>query len=186
MRAPVPLRHSYKLINHGPTTLITSAAGGRANVMAAAWVVSLDIEPPKLCAVISAETFTRELVEKSGELVVNLPTVGMAEATYRSGKLEGRTHDKIEALGLTASPASQVQAPLIEGCVAWLECRVREEPEVRERYDLVIADVVAAWADDDVFRDGEWHFEEHPAKRTLHHLAKGTFLATGERIDVRS
>jgi hypothetical protein len=29
MRVPVPLRSAYKLIDHGPTTLITSAHGGR-------------------------------------------------------------------------------------------------------------------------------------------------------------
>jgi flavin reductase (DIM6/NTAB) family NADH-FMN oxidoreductase RutF len=54
MRVSVPLRRAYKLINHGPTTLITSAAGGRRNVMTAAWVMALDYEPAKLVAVIAS------------------------------------------------------------------------------------------------------------------------------------
>lgn len=184
MRVSVPLRQAYKLINHGPTTLITSASGGRANVMAAAWVVPLDIDPPKLALVISSDTFTRALVEQSGELVVNLPTVAMAAQTIRAGKVAGHERDKLAALGFATSPASRVAAPLVEGCVAWLECRVRDEPAMRERYDLVLADVVAAWADDAVWRDSGWHFDGHPEKRTLHHVSKGTFFAIGEPIVV--
>ena len=53
MRVAVPLRRAYKLINHGPTTLISSAWNGRRNVMAAAWVMALDYDPPKVAAVIA-------------------------------------------------------------------------------------------------------------------------------------
>ncbi|MGC4115307.1 MAG: flavin reductase family protein [Myxococcales bacterium] len=183
MRVEVPLKNAYKLINHGPTTLITSAADGRSNVMAAAWVGALDIEPPKITAVISSESFSRSLIEKSGEFVVNLPTVEMAEVTYQAGKSSGSEGDKLASLGLKTAKASQIGAPLVEGCVAWLECRLLGEPAMRERYDLLLAEVVAAWADDRVFVDGTWRFEGAPRLRTLHHIGKGTFLASGERVE---
>ncbi|HEY3447088.1 MAG TPA: flavin reductase family protein [Myxococcales bacterium] len=186
MRVEVPLRHAYKLINHGPTTLVTSAAGGRSNVMASAWVGALDTDPPRITAVISADSFTRSLIEKSGEFVVNLPTIEMVEVTLGAGKVSGREADKIAALGLKTADAGRVAAPLIEGCVGWLECRLLDEPAMRERYDLLLAEVVAAWADDRVFVDGAWHFEAAPRLRTLHHVAKGIFLASGERIEVRA
>ena len=35
----VPLAKSYLLLNHGPVTLVSSAANGRSNVMAAAWAM---------------------------------------------------------------------------------------------------------------------------------------------------
>ena len=41
MRVPVELRRAYRLLNHGPATLVSAAAGGRVNVMAAAWVMPL-------------------------------------------------------------------------------------------------------------------------------------------------
>ena len=56
MRVPVELRRSVRLLNHSPTTLITSAAGGRTNVMAAAWVMALDFNPPK----IARDAFPRD------------------------------------------------------------------------------------------------------------------------------
>lgn len=36
-RRPVPLAKAYRLLNHGPTVLVSAAHGGKRNVMAAAW-----------------------------------------------------------------------------------------------------------------------------------------------------
>lgn len=181
MRVAVPLRRAYKLINHGPTTLITSAAGGRRNVMAAAWVMALDLEPPKVAAVIAEDTFTRKLVEAAGEFVINVPTYAMIDAVYAVGKESGEDDDKFATHGLTTTPASIVGAPLLEGCAAWLECRILREQEIQERYDLFVAEVVAAWADDASFVDGVWRFPDD-ARRTLHHLSAGVFLTSGELV----
>jgi flavin reductase (DIM6/NTAB) family NADH-FMN oxidoreductase RutF len=184
MRVPVPLRRAYKLVNHGPTTLITSAHGGRRNVMPAAWVMALDYDPAKVAAVIAADTFTRKLVEASGEFVVNVPTVAMARAVYAAGQVSGDEVDKFAANGFATGPASTVGAPLIEGCAAWLECKVIPEPGMRERYDLFVGEVVAAWADAASFVNGVWQFPGDD-KRTIHHLSDGIFLASGDRIDAK-
>jgi flavin reductase (DIM6/NTAB) family NADH-FMN oxidoreductase RutF len=183
-RRPVPLPKSYRLLNHGPTVLVTSAHAGRRNVMAAAWNMALDFDPPKVCVVIDKSTFTRELVEASGEFVLNLPCRAQAALTVAAGNASGREMhpDKFEQMGLPAAPASRVQAPLLEGCVGWLECRVMPEPHNQQRYDLFIGEVVAAWADERVFADGHWRFDDStdPALRTLHYVAGGHFFATGE------
>jgi flavin reductase (DIM6/NTAB) family NADH-FMN oxidoreductase RutF len=183
MRVSVPLRRAYKLINHGPTTLITSAAGGRRNVMTAAWVMAVDYDPAKLVAVIAADTFTRTLIEQSGEFVVNVPTLKLIDVVYAAGQRSGEDDDKFAAYGLTTAEASIVGAPLIDDCAAWLECRVVPEPHMQERYDLFVGDVVAAWADDGSFVDGLWRFER-PESRTLHHLSSGAFVTSGEIIKV--
>jgi len=185
MRVSVPLRRAYKLINHGPTTLITSAAGGRRNVMTAAWVMAVDYEPAKVVAVIAAGTATRALVEASGEFVVNVPTLRMIDAVYAAGQTSGDEEDKFERHQLATSPASLVGAPLLDGCAAWLECRVVPEPHMQERYDLFAADVVAAWADDASFVDGVWRFATD-ADRTLHHLSSGVFVTSGDIVKART
>jgi len=184
MRVPVELRRSPRLINHGPTTLITSAAGGRTNVMAAAWVMALDFAPPKLAAVIAEGTFTRELVDASGEFVVCLPSLAMLDTTYAVGDCSGRDVDKFATYGIQTAPGSIVRAPLVEGCVGWLECRVLSEPGPQQRYDLFVAEIVAAWADDEVFIDGEWRFTQDD-HRTVHHLSSGVFFTTGQRVEAR-
>jgi len=60
--ALVQLAHASRLINHGPTVLVTSAHGGRRNVMAAAWSMPVEFTPPRITIVIDKKTFTRELV----------------------------------------------------------------------------------------------------------------------------
>ncbi|HLM42631.1 MAG TPA: flavin reductase family protein [Myxococcaceae bacterium] len=145
MRVPLELRRAYKLLNHGPTTLVTSAAQGRTNVMAAAWGMPLDFEPPKVAVVLAESTFTRELVDASGELTLCVPTRAQLEQVYAVGSESGRDEDKWARYGLKPVPASRVQAPLVEGCVGWLECRVLPEPEVQRKYDLFVVEVVAAW-----------------------------------------
>lgn len=184
MRVPVELRRAYRLLNHGPTTLLSSAHGGRRNVMAAAWVVPVDFDPPKLAIVISSDACTRELVEASGELVVQLPTASMAALTKSVGSCSGREGDKFERFSIATSPASIVSAPLVDGCAAWLEARLIPEPGVARAYDLLLCEVVAAWADDRSWTGSEWHFTRDE-DRTIHHQAGGVFFATGERISTR-
>lgn len=184
MRISVPLRQSCRLINHGPTTLIGSAHQGRRNVMAAAWVMALDFDPPKIAAVIAGDTFTRELVDASGEFTVNLPTGALVDLTYAVGSGTGRGQDKFASFGIRTFAGAKVAAPLIEGCAAWLECRVLPEPKMAKEYDLFLAEVVAAWAEDTVFSSGGWHFPTVEA-RTIHHLSKGVFFLTGDRREAR-
>ncbi|APR78481.1 NAD(P)H-flavin oxidoreductase [Minicystis rosea] len=181
MRVPVDLVRSYRLLNHGPTTIVSAAHDGRANVMAAAWVMPLDFDPPKLVAVLAADTFTRRLVDASGQFVINVPPRRLAALTTAVGSESGRDVDKIAAHGIATAPASRVAAPLVEGCVAWLECRVLAEPGVQERYDLFVAEVVAAWAEDACWVDGRWRFPSDEW-RTIHHVAGGAYFMTGDAI----
>ena len=170
---------AYLLLNHGPVTLVSSAHAGRRNVMAASWAMPLDFLPPKVAVVIDCNTLTRELVEASGEFVLNIPARRMAQQVVQCGTRGGRDIDKFAAFGLAGAPAGTVGAPLLEGCVGWLECRVIAEPAIQGRYDLFLGEVLAAWADPRHFSDGRWHFAEADG-RTIHCCAGGQFFATGE------
>lgn len=178
----VPLAKSYLLLNHGPVTLVSSSAGARRNVMAAAWAMPLDFEPPKILLVVDRQTLTRELIEASGEFALNIPCRRIADKVLAAGSLSGRDGDKFARSGLETFAATRIAAPLIRDCVAWLECRVIPEAANQKRYDLFIAEVVAAWSDPAVFSDGRWHFPEDD-RRTMHYQAGGAFFATGDSFE---
>ncbi|MCX9154937.1 flavin reductase family protein [Niveibacterium sp. 24ML] len=185
MRTPVDLSKAYRLLNHGPVTLVSSAHGGHQNVMAAAWCMPLDFSPPKVAVVIDKSTYTRELVEASGEFVLNIPGRAIAAQVIGAGGQSGRSLDKFSALGIGRLPADRLAAPLIAGCVGWLECRVIREPHNEQAYDLFLGEVIAASADARVFRDGHWHFDDADAAlRTLHYVAGGQFYVSGESLSV--
>ena len=181
MRVDVPLAKAYLLLNHGPVTLVSSRAGLRTDVMAAAWATPLDFDPPKVTVVIDRSTLTRELVEASREFALNIPPRRLADATLGVGSVSGRQSDKWSEFGLAAMPASRIGAPLVAECIAWLECRLLDEQAVEQRHDLFVAEVVAASADDRVFSGGRWHFGDD-ALRTLHYVAGGQFFCVGEAV----
>ncbi|MFZ4285110.1 flavin reductase family protein [Variovorax sp. HJSM1_2] len=184
--AAVPLDKAYRLLNHGPTVLVSSAQGGAVNVMAAAWACALDFAPPKVTVVIDKATHTRALIEGSGRFALNVPCVAIARETLALGTDSANTQpDKLARHGVTTFAAQTVAAPLVQGCVAWLECRVIPEPHNQQQYDLFIGEVLAAWADERVFRNGHWEFGQAPdALRTLHYVAGGQFYATGASLQV--
>lgn len=185
MRVPVDLSIASRLLNHGPVTLVSSAHDGARNVMAAAWAMPLDFDPPKVAVVIDATAYTRGLVEASGEFALNLPCRTLAEQVLLAGSASGREVDKFAHARLEAFAAARIGAPLVAGCVAWLECRVLPRPDNEQRHDLFLAEVVAAQADDRVFRDGRWRFDEAADDlRTLHYFGGGVFAATGACVDL--
>ena len=184
----VDLAKAYRLLNHGPTIMVTSRHAGRQNVMTAAWNVPLDFDPPKIMVVIDKNTYTRELIEAAGTFAINIPCVAQIDTVQKVGTSCGRDlkgTDKFALYGLQTFSAKQIDVPLVKGCVGWLECRIIPELHNQNTYDLFIAEVVAAYADERVFsqnKDGQfrWHFEEHDDLRTIHHVAGGSFFATGE------
>lgn len=179
-RRDVPLDKAYRLLNHGPTVLVSAAADGHRNVMAAAWCMPLDFDPPKIVVVIDKATHTRTLIAGSGEFAINVPCRALLEQTVAVGNESGRDVDKFARHGLDTFAGTRIGAPLIGGCVAWLECRRVPEPHNETRYDLFIGEVLAAQADSRVFSDGRWHFDgEDDRLRTMHHVAGGAFFETG-------
>ncbi len=186
--ADVPLKRAYRLINHGPTVLVSARHGGIDNVMAAAWCCGLDYDPPKLTVVIAQGTKTRELVEKSGAFAIQVPTVRQLHLTDDVG-----THSMLEdpgklpRFGVKLFAISGYELPFVEGCSAWLACKLVPEPHNQDAYDLFIGEVVGAWADQRVFKDGRWLFETaDPGLRSLHHVAGGHYYAVGEGMSAKT
>ena len=181
----VDLKHAYRLLNHGPTVLVGSQHAGRSNVMAAAWAMPLDFDTPKIAVVIDKATRTRELIDASGVLSINVPTVAMKDQVMAAGGMSGKNHpDKLARCQISTLAAPNTGVPLVQGCVAQLECRVLPATaHVAGPHDLILAEVIAAWADERVFTAGRWHFEDAPPElRNLHHVAGGNFYAIGEPV----
>jgi flavin reductase (DIM6/NTAB) family NADH-FMN oxidoreductase RutF len=102
-------------MHHGPTVIVTSHHGGRFNIMSAEWSMPLDFDAPKVAVVIDKSTFTRGLVEASGEFVLNIPSRELARLTVDVGNESGADADKFAAHGIATFAGSTVAAPLVEG-----------------------------------------------------------------------
>ena len=184
--APVALEKAYRLINHGPTALVSARHQGTENVMSASWVCGLDFTPAKLTVVLDKIARTRQLIEQSGEFVIQVPTVAQLQMTHFLGTTSlHNLPDKLARAGAELFSIDGRDLPFVKGCAAWLACRLIAEPHNQQAHDLFIGEITGAWADSRVFREGHWQFEHaDPALRSLHYIAGGQFYATGEPLAV--
>ncbi|MFO1319043.1 MAG: flavin reductase family protein [Burkholderiales bacterium] len=184
----VALEHASRLLNHGPTVLVTSAADGRRHVMAAAWSMPVEFTPPRIAIVIDKQTHTRELIHASGAFGVCIPGAALVDLTFAVGSESGRTVDKFAKYGIASTTSPTLGVPLMQaGCVAWLECRWIPEPRSEAVYDTCFAEVLAAGADIRVFRQGRWSFsDDHPELHTIHHLGGGKFVRGGSCLQAKA
>ena len=193
MRRDVELARASRLVNHGPTVLVTSAHAGRINVMAAAWSMPVEFTPPRIAVVIDKHTFTAELVAASGRFGLCLPGRALADLTYTVGSVSGRDvadgedgRDKFAHYGIERFDGPVLGLPMLRDAIAWLECRVIDEPHTQQAYDTWFGEVVWAAADERVFRDGRWSFRaDNTELHTLHHLGGGAFAWPGEAVQAR-
>ena len=189
MRHDVELSKANRLINHGPTVLVSSAHGGRRNVMAAAWSMPVEFTPPRVAVVIDKSTFTRELVLASGRFALNLPCRVQADLAYTVGSVSGKdadSADKFARYGIGTFDGPLLGLPLLTGCVGWLECRLIPEPHSQGAYDTFFGEVVSAQADARVFANGRWSFRADNADlHTLHHLGAGSFAVPATTVQAQ-
>lgn len=180
----VELKYASRLLNHGPTVLITSRdeKSGRRNVMAVAWSMPVEFEPPRIAVVVDKTTWSRELIERSGMFGIVIPGVAATNWTWAVGSVSGRDEDKFNCYGIPVVKGPELGLPVIEEkCLAWMECRLLPATSAQEKYDTLFGEVVSAAADSRAFSEGRWQFDDDKLN-TLHHLGAGTFVTSGRRV----
>jgi len=170
----LPLSKVYQLLEPGPVVLLTTANKGRANVMTMSWHMMVDFEPPLVACVVSSGDYSFTALQATGECVIAIPALPLAEKVVGIGNCSGRKVDKFATFGLTPKPAEKVEPPLIEECFANLECSVTDRRLV-EKYNLFILEVLKAWIDPS---------QKHP--KTIHHHGFGRFVIDGRIIRLKS
>lgn len=173
-RQSFPLSDVYGLLEPGPVLLLSTARAGRNNIMTLSWHTMIEFEPPLVGCVLSNRDYSFDILRDTGECVLNIPTVELAEQVVGCGNTSGEGVDKFAAFDLTPVDAERVKAPLVDECYASLECRVVDDRLV-DQYGLFIVEVVKAWINPLITNP-----------RTIHHRGKGAFMVAGETIRLPS
>jgi flavin reductase (DIM6/NTAB) family NADH-FMN oxidoreductase RutF len=165
-----PLGQVYGLLEPGPVVLVTTARAGRMNVMPMSWHTMMEFVPPLVGCVVSNANYTFEVLRKTGECVLNIPTAELAKKVVACGNVSGESVDKFTKFGLTPVAATAVKAPLIAECYTNLECKVVDRKLVT-KYNFFVLEVVKAWIDPSQKRF-----------KTIHHQGEGVFFVPGRTI----
>lgn len=124
---------------------------GRANAITLAWSMPTSFKPPMVAVSVGLGRYSHQLIEEVGEFVVNVPTVKLLRQVYEVGSKSGRDVDKFKLTGLTLGKARAVKPPIIEECIAHLECRVVNSVRTGD-HTIFVGEVLAAYAEEEAFK----------------------------------
>lgn len=162
------LGKAFTLIEPGPVVLVTTNDGQKDNVMTITWTMVLDFSPVFAIST-GAWNHSYAALCNNRECVLAIPTVDMIDTAIGIGTCSGRDTNKFEKFDLTRVKARHVGAPLIQECLANIECRI---VDIIDRHNIAVLEGVAAYFD-----------TARAEQRMLHAVGDGTFIVDGARID---
>jgi len=183
MKKDIPLWQAYRLLQPGTVALVTTRYRDKTNMMPASWVAAVSYNPPLIGVAVSPANLTHDLIRRSEVFALNIPGRPLAEQTDRAGCTSGHHVDnKLAELGLTEAEADELDVPLIEECLAHVECGLVQAIPLGDHVWFV-GQVLAAQADDEAF-DETWLLGEDEETRPLLHLGGPVYTVPEPRIKI--
>src|SRR3546814_3759829 len=111
-----PVSDVRRFLEPGPIVLVSSAWRERTNIMAMGWHMVMGFHPSLIGCYIWSENYSFDMIRKSKQCVINIPTADLGTKVVCIGNSSGRDVDKFAKFKLTARRGTMVDAPLIEEC----------------------------------------------------------------------
>ena len=144
----ITIKQAEKLSAPNPFALVVSAdEEGKPNVMAVSWWTYAANNPPTLLICLGMKSYTRELIEKTGEFTLCLADEALRDAAFRCGTCSGRTVDKAGEFAIALEPSAAVAPPYVRDSKVVFACRVADTAAAGD-HRVFIAEVAAVYADE--------------------------------------
>ncbi len=126
------------------SVVILSARADNNQVAMTASAMFVSQVPPLIAVSISKTFATYHLIEKSKEYAINVIADNQLDLARKFGSVHGFNIDKFKEFGIATESASKIGAPLVTGCFANIECRLKNSlGEVEGNHAIYIGEVVA-------------------------------------------
>lgn len=142
-------KRSFKggaMLNPVPAVMV-SCGSRKPNIITIAWTGIVNSNPPMTYISVRKERYSHNIIENTGEFVINLCSEELAFATDFCGVRSGCDTDKFKEMKLTPERAEIVRCPMIKESPVNIECRVREIIELGS-HDMFIADILKVHVDE--------------------------------------
>lgn len=131
-------------VTHG-LYILTSVVGDKINGQCLDAAMQVTNQPPRIAIGVGVKTLTHEMIKESGVFVVNVidrEDSGCIDKVKQFGFQSGRKVDKFSTCEFTRADCG---APILEGSVAYYECRVIQDKTLElGTHTLFVADVLKA------------------------------------------
>lgn len=170
------------MLNPGPVALVTASWRATANVAPIAWTTPLSMSPALLGCVIHPARHTSAMIRFSEEFALNIPGPGLLKQTAFLGSQSGFENDKIAAAKLDTFAAQRIDVPLIDGCLAWIECGLQDVVPIGD-HTLFVGRVLRVQALDEAY--AQYWLLEQRAFSPLVYLGGTRYSVLGETLDAQ-
>lgn len=182
MRRPLTEHDARRLMVAGPVLLVTTRWRAATDVAPVAWSMPMSAEPPFVGICVHSSRHTHDMIKFSEEFALNFPGPALLNHVQYYGSVSGRDLDKLELSRLPTFNARKIEAPLLEGCVAFIECGVEDALRIGD-HTLFIGRVVAVTADDEAFEE-TWLLKDDDEK-PLHYLGGPHYATLSSRLEAK-
>ena len=142
------------MLNPVPAVMVSCGDGEVSNIITIAWTGIINSDPPITYVSVRKSRFSHDIIEKTGEFVINLTTEKLAFAADYCGVKSGRDVDKFKEQALTAVPSQKAGCPSIGESPVNIECRVMEKKEY-PTHDMFIAEIVSVSVDEELMDEND-------------------------------
>ncbi len=182
MRRSLTEHDARRLLVAGPVVLVTTKWRAASDVMPVAWCMPLSAQPPFVGICVHSTRHTHDMIKFSEEFALNFPSRALLNHVQYYGSVSGRDLDKLDISRLPTFKARKIDAPLLEGCVGYIECGLEDALRIGD-HTLFIGRVVAVTADDEAFEE-TWLLKEDEEK-PLHYLGGSSYAVLDSVLEAR-
>jgi flavin reductase (DIM6/NTAB) family NADH-FMN oxidoreductase RutF len=130
------------------------------NIITIAWTGIINSDPPMTYLSLRKSRHSHQLLLKTKDYVINLPSEDLAFAADFCGVRSGKDLNKFETQKLTPIPAEFVNAPMIKECPINIECRVVDVISYPS-HDMFVSEILKVHADENLMDEkGRLQFEK--------------------------
>lgn len=167
------------MLNPVPAVMVSvTDKEGKSNIITVAWAGTVCTNPPMVSISVRSSRYSYQILEETGEFVINLTNDSLVKACDYCGVVSGRDVDKFQKTGLTPLPMQHVHAMGIKESPVNMECRITEKRELGS-HTMFIAEVVGVTVDDDYMDEtGKFHINESGLVMYSH----GEYFALGKKL----
>lgn len=170
---------ALRLLDGGPVVLVTTRWREQTDVMPAIWTTPVSHEPPLVGVVVHPSRHTHDMIRFSEQFALNFPARDLINHTQYFGSVSGVDVNKLELSKLATFKGQEVDAPLIQGCVAYIECGLEEALRLGD-HSLFVGRVQVVQAEAESF-DETWKLADEEY-RPLHYLGLDRYAVLGETM----
>ncbi len=131
------MKLTHDMLCHG-VYIVGARHEDKASALAVAWATQVATD--KVLIAVGAQSYTRELILKSGAFGLSMLEEGQQELGRHFGTQSGRNVDK---LATVETETHKTGSPILKNCALWLDCEVSDVFDLGST-KLIVGKVVAA------------------------------------------